>query len=155
MGGVAKNGAGAELLHPWGSETDYREAAAERVRWEMVLPLTGGSHEGSRFHIRQDVYKQNIEHGRAVHCNATTSGPLRGGDSARRGEGNNEVVGIEGTRLERTRNRSPNRRQTKKGRQRGKQKAGKADRVSRNGAERVQKNGKKCKLVNVLHKDRV
>ena len=23
VGGVAKNGAGAEILHPWGSETDY------------------------------------------------------------------------------------------------------------------------------------
>ena len=58
MGDVAKNGAGAKLLHPWVSETDYREAAAERVGWEMVLPLSGGSHEGSGVHRRQDVYKQ-------------------------------------------------------------------------------------------------
>ena len=89
MGGVAKNGEGDELLHPWGSKTDYREAAEERVGLEMVLPLTGGSHEGIRVHRRQEVYKQKAEHGRAVHCNATASGPLRGGDSARRGEGNN------------------------------------------------------------------
>ena len=58
MVGVAKNGAGIELFHPWCSKTDYREAATERVGWEMVLPLTGGSHEGSRVHRRQDVYKQ-------------------------------------------------------------------------------------------------
>ena len=99
MGGVAKNGTGAELLHPWVSETDYREESAERVGWEMVLPLTGGGHEGSRVHRRQDVHKQKSEHGCAVHCNATASGPLRGGDTARRGEGNNEMVGPEGNRL--------------------------------------------------------
>ena len=58
VGGVAKNGAGAELLHPWDSKTDYREEAAERVGWEMFLPLTGGIHEGSRVHRRQDVCKQ-------------------------------------------------------------------------------------------------
>ena len=65
----------------------------------MVLPLSGGSHEGSGVHRRQDVYKQKSEHGRAVHYNATASGPLRGGDAARRGEGKNEVVGPEGDRL--------------------------------------------------------
>ena len=99
MGGVVKNGAGAELLHSWGSETDYRETAAERVGLEMVLPLTGGSHEGSRVHRRKDVYKQKAEHGRAIHCNVTASGPLRGGNVAKRGEGDNEVVGPEGDRL--------------------------------------------------------
>ena len=99
MGGVAKNGAGAEILRPWGSDMDYGEAVAERVGWLMVLPLTGGSHEGSRVHRRHDIYKQKAEHGRAVHFNATVSGPLRGGDTARRGEGNNEMVVPEGNRL--------------------------------------------------------
>ena len=65
----------------------------------MVLPLTGGSHEGSRVYRRQGVYKQKAEHGRAVYFNTTASGPLRGGDAARRGEGNNEVVGLEVNRL--------------------------------------------------------
>ena len=50
MGGVAKNGAGSELLHPWGIEMDYKEESVERVGWEMVLPLTGGSHAGIRVH---------------------------------------------------------------------------------------------------------
>ena len=95
---LSREGA-TELLHPWGGETDYREEAAERVGWEMFLPLTGGSHEVIRVHRRQDVYKQKAEHGRAVHCNVTASGPLRGGDAARRGEGDNEVMGPEGNRM--------------------------------------------------------
>ena len=65
----------------------------------MVLPLPGGGHEGSRFYRRKDVYKQKAEHGCAIHCNATASGPLKGDDTDRRGEGGNEVVGTEGDRL--------------------------------------------------------
>ena len=49
MGGDAKNGAVVELFHAWGRETDHRETAAKTVGWEMVLPLPGGGHEGSRF----------------------------------------------------------------------------------------------------------
>ena len=96
MGGNAKNGAGAELLHSWGSETDHRETAAERVGRDMVLPLAGGGHEGSRFHRRKDVYKYKAEHGSAIHCNTTASGPLRGDNTERRGDGGNEVVVPEG-----------------------------------------------------------
>ena len=99
VGGVAKNGAGAERLHLWGSKTDYREAAAERVGREIVLPLTGGGREGSRVHRHKDVYKQKAEHGRAIHCNVTASGTLQGDDAARRGEGDTEVVGPEEDRL--------------------------------------------------------
>ena len=99
MGGDDTNGAGAGLLHSWGSETDHRETAAERVGQEMVLPLPGGGHEGSRFHRRKDVYKQKAENGRAIHCNADASATLRGGDTERRGEGSNELVGPEGGRL--------------------------------------------------------
>ena len=99
MGGVAKNEAGAELLHTWGSASDYREAVAERLEWEMALSLPGGSHEGSEVHRRQDVHNQKAEHGHAINCNATASGTLRGDDSARGGKGNNEVVGPEGHQL--------------------------------------------------------
>ena len=62
----------------------------------MVLPLTGRSHEGSRVHRRMEVYKQKAEHGRAIYCNMTASGPLQEGNAARRGKGDNEVVGPEG-----------------------------------------------------------
>ena len=65
----------------------------------MVLPLTGGIHEGSRAHRRQNVNKQKAEHGCAVYCYATASGTLQGGDTARRGAGNNEVVGPEVNKL--------------------------------------------------------
>ena len=99
MGGDAKNGAGAERLHAWGRETDHGETAAERMGRKMVLPFLGGGHEGSRFSRRTEVYKQKLEHGRAIHCNTTASGPLQGDDIDRRGEGDNEVVGPEGDRL--------------------------------------------------------
>ena len=49
MGGDAKNGVGVEVFHAWGRETDHRETTAKRLRREMVLPLPGGGHEGSRF----------------------------------------------------------------------------------------------------------
>ena len=49
VGGDAKNGAGVELLHAWGRETDHGETTTERVVQEMVLPLPGGGHEGSSF----------------------------------------------------------------------------------------------------------
>ena len=55
MGGDAKNGAGAEILHAWGRETDHRETDAERVGREMVLPLPVGGHEGSRISRYKDV----------------------------------------------------------------------------------------------------
>ena len=39
------------------------------------------------------TFLQYVEHGRAVHCNATASGTLRGGQTDRGGEGVYEVVG--------------------------------------------------------------
>ena len=46
-----------------------------------------------------DVNKHKAEHGCAIHCNTTASGPLRGDDTDRGGEGGNELVGSEGDRL--------------------------------------------------------
>ena len=82
-----------------GSARRVTGTAAERVGREMVLPLTGGGHEGRRVHRCKDVYKQKAEHGRAIHYNETTSGPLQGDNATRRGVGDNEVVGPEGDRL--------------------------------------------------------
>ena len=98
MGGDPDNGASTERIHPWGGEMDYRKATAEREGWEVVLPLTGGGHEGSGAHGRPNVNKQKAENGRSVYCYATTSGPLRGGNAERGGAGNNEVVGPDGYR---------------------------------------------------------
>ena len=128
----------------------------------MVIPLTGGSHEGSRVHRRQDVYKQKAEHGRAVHCNVTDSGPLRGGDAARRGEGNNEMVGPEGNRLGEGKIEGSGdgigvRIGYRHGRggNTGRRKQGK--RLEWGGMERnkCRRIVRKFKLINILHKDRV
>ena len=37
---------GAADLHAWGRAQDHREKFAERMGWEMVLPLSGRGHEG-------------------------------------------------------------------------------------------------------------
>ena len=41
---------GAGYFHAWGRTQEYRETTAERVIWEMVLPLFGGGHEGGRIY---------------------------------------------------------------------------------------------------------
>ena len=65
----------------------------------MVLPLTGGGHEGGGSCQRPNIHKQKAEHGRAVYCYATASGTLRGGDVERGSAGNTEVVGSDRHRL--------------------------------------------------------
>ena len=78
---------------------DNRKTTAEREGWEVVLPLIGGGHEGRGAHRRTNSNKQKAEHGRAVYCYATASGPLRGGETEGGGVGNNEVVGPDRYRL--------------------------------------------------------
>ena len=99
MGGVTDNGAGVERVHTWVGETANRQTTAEREGWEVVLSLTGGGRAGGGAHRRPNIYKQKAEHGRAVYCYATASGPLQGGDAERRSAGDTEVVGAEGHRL--------------------------------------------------------
>ena len=67
MGGVPKNGEGTECIHTWGGETANWKATTERVGWEVVLPLTGGGHEGggltnvrTSINIRQNTVAQYI-----------------------------------------------------------------------------------------------
>ena len=55
MGGDAKNRVGVELIHAWGRESNHGETAADRVGREMILPLPGGGHEGSRIPRHKDV----------------------------------------------------------------------------------------------------
>ena len=81
MGGVPENGEGTEHVHTWDGETANRKTTAEREGWEVVLPLTGGGHEGSGSHRCTNVNKQKAEHGRAVYFYATASGPLQGGNA--------------------------------------------------------------------------
>ena len=46
---------GAGQVHAWGRAKDHGETAAERVGWEMVLPLSGGVHEGGGVYGDQEV----------------------------------------------------------------------------------------------------
>ena len=55
MGVDSKNIEGVGLVHVWGCEMNHGETAAEKVGWEMVLPLPGEGHEGSRIYGNQDV----------------------------------------------------------------------------------------------------
>ena len=46
MGAEPMNIEGVGLVHEWVRAKDHMETAAERVGEEMVLPLSGGGHEG-------------------------------------------------------------------------------------------------------------
>ena len=46
---------GVGQLHAWGRAKDHGETAAERVGWEMLLPLSGGGHEGGGVYGNQEV----------------------------------------------------------------------------------------------------
>ena len=96
MGGFPENGEGTAHVHTWDGKTANRKTTAKSEGWEVVLSLTGGGHEGGRNHRRSNVHKQKVEHGRAVYCYATASGPLRGVDIERGSAGNTEVVGSYG-----------------------------------------------------------
>ena len=99
MGGNSKDGAGAEQVPPWGGEADHWEAGAEREGQGLVLPLTRGGHEGGGIDRYTDLDTEKAEHGRAVHYDATASGPVRGGESEGGSEGAAKVVGPGGHRL--------------------------------------------------------
>ena len=65
----------------------------------MALPVPRGGHAGSRADGNLKVHSKQAEHGRAVHCEATASGPVRGGQSEGGREGANAVVESDGHRL--------------------------------------------------------
>ena len=85
MGGDTKDGAGAEHISPWGGETTHRETAAEGEGRGMAIPLTGGGHGRGGTNGYSGINPEKAEHGRAVHCYATASGPMRGCESEREG----------------------------------------------------------------------
>ena len=65
----------------------------------MALPVPRGGHAGGRADGHWKVHSKQVEHGRAVHCDATASGPVRGGQSEGGHKGANAVVEIDGHRL--------------------------------------------------------
>ena len=67
----------------------------------MVLPPPGGGNAGSRDREGEDIGPQEKEYGRAIRCDATDSGPMRGFEAAEGDKGPPTLVGTEGPRVER------------------------------------------------------
>ena len=68
--------AGADNFYSQGRAQDHGETAADMVGWEMVLSLYVGGHTRGRVYRDPRIHHKEAEHGRAVHCNTTNSGPL-------------------------------------------------------------------------------
>ena len=55
VGAEPMNREGAGQIHAWGRAKDHGETDAERAGWEMVLPFSGGGHEGGGVYGDQRV----------------------------------------------------------------------------------------------------
>ena len=66
----------------------------------MVLPVPGGGDEGGGDRADSDIDPPEAEHDRTNYCNATDSGPVRGGSKTAGGTGPKEMVGADGDQLE-------------------------------------------------------
>ena len=84
---------------PWGIFFNLKQISAWLNRRGLALPLTRGGHEGGGINGYPDLDSEKAEHGCAVHCDATASGPVRGGESEGGSEGAAKVVGPGGHRL--------------------------------------------------------
>ena len=87
----------------------------------MALPVPRGVHAGGRADRHLKFNRKQAEHGRAVHCDAAASGPVRGGQSEGGHEGSSTVVEPDGHRLG-------------AGRSKGKGRGGETDSTSRSGS---------------------
>ena len=65
----------------------------------MAIPLTGGGHGRGGTNGYSDINPEKVEHGRAVHCYATASGPMCGCESESGSEGDPKVVVTGGNQL--------------------------------------------------------
>ena len=99
MGGHSKDGAGVERVPARDGEASHREAGAESKERRVVLTVPSEGHAGGRTDRHTEVNRKQAEHGRTVHCEATASGPVRGGQSEGGSEGADEVVEPGGNRL--------------------------------------------------------
>ena len=68
--------------------TAHREAAEETGGWELGLSIIEGSNGGIRLRGDRNIHQDEAEHGHAVYCDATDSGPLR---EVRSGDGGKGV----------------------------------------------------------------
>ena len=67
---------------------------------KVGLPPPGGGYQGGGGRESQDIGPPETEYGRAIHCNSTDSGALRGGGAAAGDTGPTVMVGAIGYRLE-------------------------------------------------------
>ena len=44
--------------------------------WELGIPIIGGGNDGNMILGDRDIHHEEVEHGRAVYCDATDYGPL-------------------------------------------------------------------------------
>ena len=66
----------------------------------MDLPPPSGGYQGSGYSESTDIGPPETEYGRAIHCDATDSGTLRGGGAAGGDTGPSTMVGTTRDRLE-------------------------------------------------------
>ena len=76
MGADPTDRAGAGEFHAQRRAQDHGDTAAERVVWEMVLYLSEGGHARGGVCRDPEIHHKEAEHGCAVYCDATDSGPL-------------------------------------------------------------------------------
>ena len=82
MGPYQKDGICPGRLPGQGSAASDRTAAPSGEVQRMVLPLPGGGSKGGGVREGQDIGPPETEYGRAIYCDTTNSGALRGGGVA-------------------------------------------------------------------------
>ena len=98
VGDVGVNGADGEGPGKFPvqvSEEDPRETAVAKEGRDMDVPAVGRNNEGDRIGGDKDINSPEAECGRAIHCGAADSGPVRKGHPSARRAGVAAVVGTD------------------------------------------------------------
>ena len=96
MGVCGTDGEGPGKFPVQGSEEDHRETAAAKEGRELDLPAVGSNNEGYGIGGDKDINYPEAEYGRAIHCGAADSGPMRKVHPLSRHVGVLVVMGTEG-----------------------------------------------------------
>ena len=96
MGLNQKYGIRPGRLPGQGSAAADRTATLPGEGRRMFLPLPGGGSKGGGGCDGQDIGPPETEYGRAIYCDTTDSGALRGGGEAARDTSPTAVVGAVG-----------------------------------------------------------
>ena len=78
-----------------GCKEDHGETTAAKEGWELDIPTDGRNNEGDGNGGDTDLNYLEEEYGRAIHCDADNSGPMRAGHPAARRLGVLAVVGTD------------------------------------------------------------